>query len=107
MASISSWLTPELTDFLPWQSARHARLTGQKVRSNDWPAPRSGANEKYHREPGLSAIRWSRWFGMVLFLRYQLYVFAAKFISQGAFPAWAAEAVLKPIFGDVDEIYEF
>ena len=28
-------LTRELTDFLPWQWARDARLTGQKVRSND------------------------------------------------------------------------
>jgi hypothetical protein len=36
-------LTRELTDFLPWQWARPARLTGQKVRSNDWFAPQSGA----------------------------------------------------------------
>ena len=36
-------LTRELTDFLPWQWARAARLTGQKVRSNDWFAPQSGA----------------------------------------------------------------
>jgi len=35
--------TRELTDFLPWQWARGARLTGQKVRSNDWFAPQSGA----------------------------------------------------------------
>jgi len=36
-------LTRELTDFLPWQWARAARLTGQKVRSDDWFAPQSGA----------------------------------------------------------------
>jgi len=35
----------ELTDFLPWQWARGARLTGQKVRSNDWFAPQSGAGQ--------------------------------------------------------------
>jgi hypothetical protein len=35
----------ELTDFLPWQWAHAARLTGQKVRSNDWFAPRSGAGQ--------------------------------------------------------------
>jgi hypothetical protein len=34
-----------LTDFLPWQWARDARLTGQKVRSNDWFAPQSGAGQ--------------------------------------------------------------
>jgi len=34
-----------LTDFLPWQWALDARLTGQKVRSNDWFAPRSGAGQ--------------------------------------------------------------
>jgi len=39
----SLWVTRELTDFLPWQWARDARLTGQKVRSNDWFAPQSGA----------------------------------------------------------------
>jgi hypothetical protein len=27
----------------------------------------SPPNEKAHREPDLSAIRWSRWFAMVLF----------------------------------------
>jgi len=35
----------ELTDFLPWQWAPDARLTGQKVRSNDWFAPQSGAGQ--------------------------------------------------------------
>jgi hypothetical protein len=34
-----------LTDFLPWQWACDARLTWQKVRSNDWFAPRSGAGQ--------------------------------------------------------------
>jgi hypothetical protein len=34
-----------LTDFLPWQWARDALLTGQKVRSNDWFAPQSGAGQ--------------------------------------------------------------
>jgi len=33
----------ELTDFLPWQSARSAGLTGQKVRSNGWFARREPA----------------------------------------------------------------
>jgi hypothetical protein len=35
----------ELTDFWPWQWARVARLTGRKVRSDDWFAPRSGAGQ--------------------------------------------------------------
>jgi hypothetical protein len=35
----------ELTDFLTWQWARSARLTGQKVRSNDWFAPLCGAGQ--------------------------------------------------------------
>jgi hypothetical protein len=35
----------ELTDFLPWQWALSARLAGQKVRSNDWFAPQSGAGQ--------------------------------------------------------------
>jgi hypothetical protein len=38
-------ITRELTDFLPWQWVRATRLTGQKVRSNDWFAPRSGAGQ--------------------------------------------------------------
>ena len=37
--------TTELTDFLPCQWARSDRLAGQKVRSNDWFAQRSGAGQ--------------------------------------------------------------
>ncbi len=43
--SFSFRFNGELTDFLPWQWARDARLTGQKVRSNDWFAPQSGAGQ--------------------------------------------------------------
>jgi len=42
---IFAFPTRELTDFLPWQWGRAARLTGQKVRSNDWFAPQSGAGQ--------------------------------------------------------------
>ena len=81
----------ELTDFLPWQWARDARLTGQKVRSNDWFAPQSGAGQSggltqsgnssvrtakrcersAQREPVLLAIRCSRFVGHFYFPRYQ------------------------------------